>query len=116
LFRRVASSARWLKRESPSLSFFCAGGFGGEEKAVAEGLSHQPINDPEEFNHHGEMAFNPSSTVKSAPHFGHFNLVSLLTIPAQPKENAVNTANARANLTIFFTSLYPLSFGIYFIK
>lgn len=46
--------------------------------------------------------------VKTAPHFGHFTLASLLT--PQPKENAARTANAKTMLTNFFTPLYLLSF------
>jgi hypothetical protein len=46
--------------------------------------------------------------VKTAPHFGHFNLLSLAT-PAQPKEKANNTATARARVSLFFTPLHLLS-------
>jgi len=69
------------------------------------------VKDLEVFNPHGEMAFNPSSMVKTAPHFGHFTLVSLLTIPGQPKENAARTINAKTMLIHFFTPLHLLSFG-----
>jgi hypothetical protein len=57
------------------------------------------------------MPCNPSSTVKTAPHFGHFIWVSLLTIPAQPKENAARTNNAKTKLINFFTPLHLLSSG-----
>jgi hypothetical protein len=56
---------------------------------------------------HGPMAFNPSSIVNTAPHFGHFTFVSFGT-PAQPKVNA-KTATARTMLTSFFTPLHLLS-------
>ena len=59
----------------------------------------------------GFMPFNPSSIVKTAPHFGHFTCVSLLTYPSQPKENAARTNNATTMLIHFFTPLHLLSFG-----
>jgi hypothetical protein len=59
----------------------------------------------------GFMPFNPSSIVKTAPHFGHFTCWSVLTIPAQPKENAARTNNAATMLIHFFTPLHLLSFG-----
>ena len=59
----------------------------------------------------GFMPFNPSSIVKTAPHFGHFTCWSVLTIPAQPKENAARTNNAKTMLIHFFTPLHLLSFG-----
>jgi len=62
------------------------------------------------------MAFNPSSIVKTAPHFGHFTFASLPTMPAQPKENTAKTANAKTMLTSFFTPLHLLSFGRYLQK
>jgi len=68
------------------------------------------MNDLRALKPYGPMAFNPSSIVKTAPHFGHFTLVSLLTIPAQPKENAARTANAKTMLISFFTPLHLLSF------
>jgi hypothetical protein len=49
--------------------------------------------------------------VNTAPHFGHFTFVSLLTIPAQPKVNAAKTANTKTILISFFTPLHLLSFG-----
>jgi len=55
------------------------------------------------------MAFNPSSIVNTAPHFGHFTFVSFGT-PPQPKVNA-KTATARIRLTNFFTPLHLLSFN-----
>jgi hypothetical protein len=58
----------------------------------------------------GFMPFNPSSIVKTAPHFGHFTCWSVLTIPAQPKENAARTNNAATMLIHFFTPLHLLSF------
>jgi hypothetical protein len=61
----------------------------------------------------GLMVFNPSSMVNTAPHFGHFTFVSLLTIPAQPKENAAKTANAKTMLNSFFTPLHLLSLDRY---
>jgi hypothetical protein len=57
------------------------------------------------------MVLNPSSMVKTAPHFGHFTLDSLPAYPAQPKENAANTTNAKTMLIHFFTPLHLLSFG-----
>jgi hypothetical protein len=51
------------------------------------------------------------SIVKVAPHFGHFNGCSVLTIPAQPKENAARTNNAKTMLIHFFTPLHLLSSG-----
>ena len=62
------------------------------------------------------MLFNPSSIVKTAPHLGHFTFVSLLTIPAQPKENAAKTVNTKTMLISFFTPLHLLSFGRYLQK
>jgi len=59
------------------------------------------------------MDLNPSSMLKTAPHFGHFTLVSLPTYPAQPKENAANITNAKTMLIHFFTPLHLLSFGRY---
>jgi hypothetical protein len=59
----------------------------------------------------GFMPFNPSSIVKTAPHFGHFTCWSELTYPAQPKENAARTNNAATILIHFFTPLHLLSFG-----
>jgi hypothetical protein len=59
----------------------------------------------------GFMPFNPSSIVKTAPHFGHFTCWSVLTIPAQPNENAARTNNAATILIHFFTPLHLLSFG-----
>jgi hypothetical protein len=56
--------------------------------------------------------FTASSTVKTAPHFGHFTLVSLET-PAQPKEKANKTAMAKIKLTVFFNPLHLLSLNIY---
>jgi len=61
----------------------------------------------------GFMPFNPSSIVKTAPHFGHFTCVSLDTYPSQPKENAARTNNAATTLIHFFTPLHLLSFGRY---
>jgi len=57
--------------------------------------------------------FIPSSMVKTAPHFGHFTLASLPTYPAQPKEKAAKTTNAKTMLIHFFTPLHLLSFGRY---
>jgi len=57
------------------------------------------------------MPFNPSSIVKTAPHFGHFTCWSVLAYPAQPKENAARTNNAAIVLIHFFTPLHLLSFG-----
>jgi hypothetical protein len=56
------------------------------------------------------MFLIPSSMVKTAPHFGHFTLVSLLAIPVQPTEKAAKNATARTKLTNFFTPLHLLSF------
>jgi hypothetical protein len=57
------------------------------------------------------MAFNPSSIVNTAPHFGHFTLVSFAAYCPQPKENTAKTAKANAMLTSFFTPLHLLSFN-----
>ncbi len=54
------------------------------------------------------MFFNPSSTVKTAPHFGHFTLVSFET-PAHPKENVAKTAIARIVLISFLIPIHLLS-------
>jgi hypothetical protein len=56
------------------------------------------------------MFLIPSSMLKTAPHFGHFTLVSLLTIPVQPTEKVAKNATARTKLTNFFTPLHLLSF------
>jgi hypothetical protein len=55
-----------------------------------------------------------SSIVKTAPHFGHLTWWSVLTIPAQPKENAARTNNAKTRLIHFFTPLCLLSISILF--
>ena len=47
-----------------------------------------------------EYSVTPSSTVKTAPHFGHLILVSLDT-PAQPKEKKAKSTKAKNKLTIF---------------
>ena len=57
------------------------------------------------------MAFNPSSIVNTAPHFGHFTLVSFAAYDPQPKENTAKTAKANTMLTSFFTPLHLLSFN-----
>jgi hypothetical protein len=57
------------------------------------------------------MDFSPSSMVKTAPHFGHFTFVLFSAYPAQPKENAAKTTNAKTMLIHFFTPLHLLSFG-----
>ncbi len=62
------------------------------------------------------MVFNPSSIVKTAPHFGHFTFVSLLAIPWHPKENTAKKANANTKLVTFFIPLHLLSFVKYFQK
>jgi hypothetical protein len=56
------------------------------------------------------MFLMPSSMVKTAPHFGHFTLLSLLTFPAQPKEKAAKNVTAITKLSNFFTPLHLLSF------
>jgi len=58
------------------------------------------------------ILFIPSSTEKTAPHFGHFTWVSLGTL-AQPKENAAKTANAKTMLIHFFIPIHLLSFRRY---
>ena len=65
------------------------------------------------LNPYGMIFFNPSSTVKTAPHLGHFTFVSFDT-PAQPKENVAKTANANITLISFLTPLHLLSFFEYF--
>jgi hypothetical protein len=67
----------------------------------------------ERFKAYGVTVLNPSSIVKTAPHFGHFTLASLLTYPAQPKENTAMSARAKTMLIHFFTPLHLLSFGRY---
>jgi hypothetical protein len=70
------------------------------------------VNALKGFPLYGAMFFRPSSIVKTAPHFGHFTFVSLLTIP-QPKVNTAKTANVKNMLTSFFTPLHLLSFDIF---
>ena len=47
-----------------------------------------------------------SSTVKTAPHFGHFTCWGGVTILAQPKKNAARTNNAKIRLIHFFPPLH----------
>jgi hypothetical protein len=56
------------------------------------------------------MFLIPSSMVKTAPHFGHFTLLSLPTVPVQPTEKVAKNATARTKLTNFFTPPHLLSF------
>jgi len=49
----------------------------------------------------------PSSTVKTAPHFGHLIFVSLDT--PHPREKTVNIANAKKTLINLFITLHLLS-------
>jgi hypothetical protein len=46
--------------------------------------------------------------VKTAPHFGHFTLVSF-DIPAHPKAKTAKIANAKKMLTHFLITLHLLS-------
>jgi hypothetical protein len=48
----------------------------------------------------------PSSTVKTAPHFGHLIFASFDT-PAHPKEKTAKIANARMILTHFLINPSP---------
>jgi hypothetical protein len=50
-----------------------------------------------------------SSTVKTAPHFGHFTCWGGVTILAQPKKNAARTNNTTTRLMHFFTPLHLFS-------
>jgi hypothetical protein len=50
----------------------------------------------------------PSSTVKTAPHFGHLIFASF-EIPAHPKEKTAKTANAKKILTHFLITIHLLS-------
>ena len=50
----------------------------------------------------------PSSTVKTAPHFGHLIFASFETF-AHPSENTANNANAKKILTHFLINLHLLS-------
>ncbi len=53
------------------------------------------------------ISAKPSSTVKTAPHFGHLIFASLAT--PHPIENTANIANAKKILTHFLITLHLLS-------
>ncbi len=49
-----------------------------------------------------KCSFSPSSTVKAAPHLGHFSSVGFILISAQPKERAARRLSARNVAAKFF--------------
>jgi hypothetical protein len=62
---------------------------------------------PRDHQGPASIALRPSSTVKIAPHFGHFTLASLLTIPlcipAQPAKLTINTSAMIMFATLFIS-------------
>ena len=61
------------------------------------------------------ISATPSSTVKTAPHFGHLIFVSLAT-PAHPNEKTAKSANAKKILINFLITNHLLSPAIWLLN